>query len=703
MMAEIISHILIIPLITTGMLLMAAIGFGVAAVRQPRGIYLPLFAAISMTLLFVTSTAVLAYSVVVGAPEQLLLRRARFYEIAVSWYTLHAPLLVTGTLRLTRHEQAVLRVIEAATIVFLIGLTLVAYFEPDLFISIEQFETTPQGPITTIVGALGRAGILYRVQRITAVVAAVGTLLFVLVYQITRRAGPAPRVLIIGMSIGIYLGISALTWAVRGHYLDPFPPGAFRRSDAAATVFGISAILSYAALFVRQSHDLQRTNQRLTVRQARLQFLAYHDDLTQMHNRRGFEHDLRSALNGTGSSSKHQIGDAFMIDIDYFSDIVDSFGYDVSDHVLIAAGRRIEHEAATFLGDRARVYRSSNHQFALLASEPVEDVARFMRRLRSILSEPVHIDDQQVFLTVSVGHCPVGGPMSDAATVTRGLLRALAAAKSQRNASRSFTATELQNLQARVDLVQQLRVALHKQQLMMVYQPLFTVDGQPYAAEALVRWGRGHAQAPPTPAEFIPAAERSGLIVPLTEWIIKRVVSDLKRVFAAYPDFTAFVNVSAAHVSARSFFGYLTRTTSAAGLASNSIGIEITETSLLGTAAQVPEALAKLRSAGFVVAIDDFGSGYSSLNYLTRVPADVIKIDRSLIQELPSKAAVAIIDSISRLGSHLDLRIVAEGVETREQLQAVRESGITRVQGYLLGKPVASDLLAQLFATSGKA
>lgn len=703
MMAEIISHILIIPLITTGMLLMAAIGFGVAAVRQPRGIYLPLFAAISMTLLFVASTAVLAYSVVVGASEPVLLRRARFYEIAVSWYTLHAPLLVTGTLRLTRDEQLVLRVIEAATIVFLIGLTLVAYFAPDLFISIEQFGTVPQGPITTIVGALGRTGILYRVQRIAAVFAAAGTLLFVLVYQITRRAGPAPRVLIIGMSIGIYLGISAMTWAVRGHYLDPFPPQAFRRSDAAATVFGISAILSYAALFARQSSDLQRTNQRLTVRQARLQFLAYHDDLTQMHNRRGFEHDLRGALSNADAVSAGQIGDAFMIDIDYFSDIVDSFGYDVSDHVLIAAGRRIEHEAATFFGDHARVYRSSNHQFALLAAEPAEDVGRFMRRLRSILSEPIHIDDQQVFLTVSVGHCPVGGPMSDPATVTRGLLRALAAAKSQRNASRSFTATELQNLQARVDLVQQLRVALHKQQLKMVYQPLFTTDGRPYAAEALVRWGRDEAQAPPTPAEFIPAAERSGLIVPLTEWIIKRVVSDLERVFATYPDFTAFVNVSAAQVSAASFFGYLTRTTSAAGLAGNSIGIEITETSLLGTNAQVPEALAKLRSAGYMVAIDDFGSGYSSLNYLTRVPADVIKIDRSLIQDLPSKAAVAIIDSISRLGAHLDLRIVAEGVETHEQLQAVRDAGITRVQGYLLGKPVASDLLAQLFATSDKA
>jgi EAL domain-containing protein (putative c-di-GMP-specific phosphodiesterase class I) len=235
--------------------------------------------------------------------------------------------------------------------------------------------------------------------------------------------------------------------------------------------------------------------------------------------------------------------------------------------------------------------------------------------------------------------------------------------------------------------------ALEKGELAVVFQPLYAADGERVVGlEALVRWNHPERGMVP-PSEFVPVAERSGLVVKLDEWVLRRACEQA----AAWPGLSLAVNLSATNFRQSNVAERLTRVMSETGFDPRRLEIEITESMLLGATADVLGELSELRRMGVRIALDDFGTGYSSLGYLRRFPVDKIKIDKSFVQNLGvTEDAAAIVECVARLGRALGLAVTAEGVETREQHRFVRAAGCHQVQGYLFSPPVAAERITEL-------
>lgn len=228
---------------------------------------------------------------------------------------------------------------------------------------------------------------------------------------------------------------------------------------------------------------------------------------------------------------------------------------------------------------------------------------------------------------------------------------------------------------------------------MLLFQPIVDHRRRMVAAEALVRWRSAPGDGPqPGPDVFIPLAEQSGLIAPLTDWVVAEACRLLPRFVEATPDVVVHINVSARHLRARTLAPRIAAHLAAAGVSPDRLAIEITETSFINRTEEVMATLEELDSLGITLGIDDFGVGFSSLSYLASLPAREIKIDRGFVRNLPeSNSSLAIVESIVQLGRRLGKSIVAEGIETVEQYEELRRQGVTRFQGYLFARPLSID------------
>jgi EAL domain-containing protein (putative c-di-GMP-specific phosphodiesterase class I) len=252
-------------------------------------------------------------------------------------------------------------------------------------------------------------------------------------------------------------------------------------------------------------------------------------------------------------------------------------------------------------------------------------------------------------------------------------------------------------LSARVEatqaLVQDLRRAIREDDFEVHYQPIVDREGRVCSAEALIRWSRTDT------GRFIALAEQSGLIVPITEFVVRTVCADLVRFRAVLPELSVHINISARHITQIGFPVALERCAAQWNLDVAALGVEITETSFLREDTEVAATLGRIRAAGFSVAIDDFGTGYSSLSYLKQIPASTLKIDQSFIRGLPDRHEDrALVDAVVTLAHDLGKRVIAEGVETAAQVEYLLETGIDCLQGYHFARPIPADRFADTVA-----
>jgi len=427
-----------------------------------------------------------------------------------------------------------------------------------------------------------------------------------------------------------------------------------------------------------------------------IRYMAYYDTLTHLPNRPLFNDRLTLAL--AQAHRNQQMLAVMLLDLDQFKTINDTLGHDVGDHLLKGVAERL----VNCLREGDTVARLGGDEFMLLLPgiTQVEDVHRIAQKILNALKLAFHFDGHELHITASIGISLYPSDSKDAETLIKKADTALHRAKAQGRNNYQFN-TQTMNAKAleRLMLESSLRRALERGELIVYYQPQIDVrTGKVIGMEALARF-----QSPQlgeiSPTKFIPLAEEIGLIVPLDEGILRAACAQNKAwQNAGFPPLRMAVNMSTRHFRDKGFVDTVMRILEETGLHPNDLELELTESIVMENTETTISMLRQLKQAGIHLSIDDFGTGYSSLSYLKRFPLDALKIDQSFVRDISTDPdAAAITTAIIAMAHGLKLKVIAEGVETREQLIFLRRHYCDGMQGYLFGKPMPADVFTQLF------
>jgi diguanylate cyclase (GGDEF)-like protein/PAS domain S-box-containing protein len=416
-------------------------------------------------------------------------------------------------------------------------------------------------------------------------------------------------------------------------------------------------------------------------------FMARHDLLTGLANRTNFMEKLEEA--GARQRRRHETFTVFMLDLDRFKNVNDSLGHPAGDALLKETADRLRKA----LRETDFVARLGGDEFAVIQAGEVDQrgaAIELAKRVIALISAPYDLHGNVVSIGTSIGIAMAREPDVDSDTLMKQADLALYRTKSEgRNGYCFFDERMTADADARRQLEADLRDAISSGQIEIHYQPILHVKTRKlFGLEALARW-RHPVKGFVPPSEFIPLAEETGLIVPLGEWVLHKSCETAK---LWLPAVKVAVNISAVQFAKSDLLEVVTRTLTETGLPPDRLEIEITETALLEKEAGVLATLQQLERLGIAISLDDFGTGYSSLRYLTTFPIDKIKIDKSFTQNITHRAdCAAVVASVLALGSGLDVATVAEGVETKQQFDILRASGVNYVQGYLFGAPCPAE------------
>jgi diguanylate cyclase (GGDEF)-like protein len=422
----------------------------------------------------------------------------------------------------------------------------------------------------------------------------------------------------------------------------------------------------------------------------RLAWLADRDALTGLPNRTLFQRRVAAAI-----EDAHRHGHAAAVvvaDVDRFKDVNDTLGHHVGDALLRELGTRL---AGTVRSDDT-VSRLGGDEFGLvLIASGEAEIPELLDRLRDALEAEVKVGALPISAEASFGYAVTPADGADVDTLLRRADMAMYQAKGSRTGIARYDARHDTFDVGKLALVGELRRAIESDELELHYQPKAELrTGRLCAVEALVRWRHPRRGMVP-PDAFLPAAEQTGLIEPLTRWVLAAALAQITRWPAAFDDLTMAVNVSARNLARPDFADAVLAAVAAAGIAPSRLTLEITETALLTDPEVAAEVLARVSAIGVRVSIDDFGQGQTSLGYLSQLPLHELKIDKSFVTDLPDNPAhAAIVRSVVDLGHNLGLQVVAEGVETQETVALLTATGCDIAQGYLLARPMPADDLA---------
>ncbi|MGB0749977.1 MAG: EAL domain-containing protein, partial [Magnetospiraceae bacterium] len=419
----------------------------------------------------------------------------------------------------------------------------------------------------------------------------------------------------------------------------------------------------------------------------KLRYLATRDHLTGLPNYALFLERLEVAIS-ISAETESIIGILF-VDLDHFKNINDTLGHTAGDQVLRMAGDRLL--ACVDESDTVSRLGADEYMILLETIDSTDEAARIAQKVCSSLSTPFEVNGRQVYTSASIGVALYPTHAESTSELVKHVDTATHHAKHLGRNNIQFYTEELSRKMLRhLELESGLREALNRNEFTVYYQPQVSlVSRQVVGAEALIRWHSAEL-GQVSPAEFIPVAEATGLIAAIGEWVLREACMQLaawRR--AGWDDMTISVNISARQFHQSDLAERIAQILEETGAPAEYLDLELTEGVLIEDAEETLHILAPLKEMGISVSVDDFGTGYSSLNYLKRFPIDTLKIDRSFIKDIPTDADdMAITRAIVTLANTLDLKTVAEGVESEDQLVFLSALGCTLSQGYLTGKPV---------------
>jgi len=484
------------------------------------------------------------------------------------------------------------------------------------------------------------------------------------------QVGPGEHVL--ELRQGNLVPIARFAWT-------PRRPGAeIISSTLPYVIVALAGFCLLAALIMRFLRTAQDT---VTASEDRLRHLAMHDPLSGLPNRIYFGERLEHMIAEVAKGGSPRA--LFYIDLDHFKDVNDTLGHPVGDELICSVATRLRDTVR----DGAVVARLGGDEFALLTTVATDSKTMHAQANRIIngLCAPYAINGQNIVIGASIGIALIDGRVSASADILRHADIALYRAKNEgRNRASIYDEVMEDALASRKSLEADLRIAIETGQISVAYQPVVNSSGEKLVGvEALCRW-RHPERGDIPPAEFIPVAENSGLIVPLGEFVLRRACLDGK----AWPGITVAVNVSPMQFRRSDFVEVVERTIRETGFDATRLELEVTESTLIGNLDSAELAMFRLKGLGARLALDDFGTGYSSLLYLRRFPFDKLKIDRGFVHSVEEAAdAAAIVHAVIGLGRGLGMRVTAEGVETAEQHLFLRAAGVHSLQGYYFGRP----------------
>ena len=468
-----------------------------------------------------------------------------------------------------------------------------------------------------------------------------------------------------------------------------------------------------------RSRDLSASNIKLNMEisdrksaEKRMNHMAYYDSLTGLPNR----HLLQDRLNmGISQYERHkQLTAVLFLDIDDFKRINDTLGHSTGDLLLKEVADRLNNciratdtvsRKIIYDHEKSTVSRLGGDEFTILASNIIDsqDAARVAQRVMSEISYPFTIGDNELFVTVSMGIaiCPNDG--KDVETLLKNADTAMYHAKGKGKNNFQFYEESMNALlKKRLELEGDLRTAINGDELLLHYQPRIDTHTERISSmEALVRWERP-GKGLVSPGEFIPVAEDTGLIVPLGEWVLKTACRQTKEwQDAGLPPISISVNISGKQFQEDNFLKKISNIIEDSSLNPKWLELEITENVLMHHAQITAEILHEIKEMGVRLSMDDFGTGYSSFNYLKSFPLDIIKIDKSFIDEIPQNPNdAAIVNAIISMAHNLNLHVVAEGVELKQQQIFLRDHGCDEIQGYYYSRPLPAKEFAEFFEKS---
>ena len=435
--------------------------------------------------------------------------------------------------------------------------------------------------------------------------------------------------------------------------------------------------------------DRQRAEERIV-------HMARHDALTDLPNRTMFREQLEYELKRVKRGESLAV---LCLDLDHFKSVNDTLGHPVGDELLKVVAERLRR----CIREPDTIARLGGDEFAIIMTSlhaPTDPVA-LAKRIREAILKPYILDGHQILADISIGISLAPMDATEPDLLLKNADMALYGAKADGRGTYRFFEPEMDaRMKARRELDMDLRKALANGEFDLHYQPLVNIQNNEITAfEALLRWNHP-VRGLVSPAEFIPIAEETGLIIPLGEWVLRRACQET----ANWPtNIKVAVNLSPAQLNSRNLTEVVVNALTASGMSANRLQLEITETVLLQNTFNTLATLQKLRALGVQIALDDFGTGYSSLSYLRSFPFDKIKIDRSFIQDLMSGAEpLAIVHAIAGLAKSLNMISTAEGVETKQQLEALQALGCIEMQGYLFSQARPPAEIVRMFLNGGE-
>ena len=467
-----------------------------------------------------------------------------------------------------------------------------------------------------------------------------------------------------------------------------------RDGSTVPVLLSSSAVCTAEGRFVMTRTTLYDLSERKRSEE-RIRYLANHDALTGLANRTLFQTRLGRLI--AQARRRDESVATMFLDLDQFNQINDSLGHHVGDLILREVSQRLQRCVRE--SDALARWGGDEFVVALTAPASAQAALRMADKMLETLKAPIVADEHELHVSGSIGVSFYPNDGTDVQALLRAADTAMYYAKKKgRNRAELFTPELTANIQHRMSLASKLRHALERQELYLHYQPQVDLDsGRIYGAEALLRWHRPSVGSVP-PAEFIPIAEETGLIQALGAWVLRQACGQVKHWHeTGYPAMRIAVNLSAPQLLEVGFADDVARVLDETGCPSWALEFEITENVLMLSSEENLQILNSISNMGIALSVDDFGIGYSSLSYLQSFPISTLKIDRTFINRIGQKLhGGAIVEAIVAMGHSLHLRVVAEGVETEEQIAFLKSHGCRSAQGYYYSRPVSADRFSEL-------
>lgn len=444
--------------------------------------------------------------------------------------------------------------------------------------------------------------------------------------------------------------------------------------------------------------ELQRQLKEVNIIQNKLRDMAYLDALTQMPNKRALQEDLETYIYNCGDEK----GAVIFIDADNFKLINDTLGHSIGDKFIIQIGKRLQQFTSRYI----RVYRMGGDEFLVLITnaKSTKDIKRIADKIMLLFEDGFLIEDMMIHTTVSAGITiyPDHGDTSETLIMRAdiAMYKAKAGGKGKYVFYNNIMNKEMIE---RASIEVNLRTGIENQEFLLHYQPQYDLKTKEIIGfEALIRWDSKELGWM-SPFKFIKVAEDSRMIIPIGRWVLETACKFIKVIHElGFLDYTIAVNLSTLQVVQEDFVEMVIQILEENNLEPKHLELEMTETMLIENFQIIADKLEILRSLGIKVALDDFGTGYSSLNYLNRLPIDTLKIDKSFIDTISQAEEESITSVLIFLGHRMGLKVIAEGVETEQQFEYLRQYGCNHMQGYLLSRPLPEDEVLKLLRENSK-